>query len=116
MNKTMPITLPLEVRETAERELPASMLVAQDAIHLTEVQDMIRRLGEYNLAVFMPHMHETGDFQEQPANIVQVEVSSEFHTVEEVEKMGVLPVSWRWKDGQVTVNGSCHINNRKCDG
>jgi len=105
-----------EVQEAAERELPQSMLKAQQAINLPEVQEMIQRLGEYNLAVFMPHMHLTGDFQDQPADIVQVEVKSEFHSAREVVAMGVLPVSWRWHEGAVIVNGSCHVNQRKCDG
>jgi hypothetical protein len=112
----MSTTLSPEVREAAERELPPSMLEAQRAIQTPEVQQLIKELSKYNLAVCMPHMHVTGDFQEQPPDIVQVEVESEFLTVEQVEELGTLPVSWRWHEDRVIVAGSCHITKRKCDG
>lgn len=105
-----------EVREAAERELPPSMLEAQNAIETPEVQEIIEQLAKYNLGVCMPHMHVSGDFQVQPATIVQVEAKSEFLSAEQVAELGTLPVSWRWHEGQVIVCGSCHVNQRKCDG
>jgi hypothetical protein len=116
MSKTMSADLSPEVRAAAERELPPSMLKAQEAIHTPEVQQIIKELSKYNLAVTMPHMHVTGDFQEIPADIVQVEVKSDFLPVAEVEALGTLPVTWRWHEDRVIVAGNCHINQRKCDG
>ncbi|MFE2117256.1 hypothetical protein ACFXAY_28175 [Streptomyces microflavus] len=112
----MSIELPPDVRAAAERELPPSMLDAQRAIQTPEVQNMIKELAKYNLAVSMPHMHTSGDFQEQPSDIVQVEVKSDFLPAEQVEALGTLPVSWRWHEDRVIVSGSCHVNQRKCDG
>ncbi len=109
-------TLSPETLEAAERELPPSMLEAQRAVELPEVQKLIEELAKYNLGVCMPHMHVSGDFQEQPATIVQVEAKSEFLPAEEWAVLGTLPVSWRWHEGQVIVCGSCHVNQRKCDG
>lgn len=108
--------LPEDVRDAAERELPPSMLEAQQAIATPEVQRMIEELGTYNLGVCMPHMHVTGDFREQPPDIVQVEGRSDFLPAEEVVELGTLPVSWRWHEGQVIVSGSCHVRQTKCDG
>lgn len=116
MSKTMSAVLSPEVREAAERELPPSMLEAQRAIETPEVQRIIKELAKYNLAVCMPHMHVTGDFQELPPDIVQVEVKSEFLPVAQVEELGTLPVTWRWHEDRVIVAGSCHIQQKKCDG
>jgi hypothetical protein len=38
--------------------LPRSLRTAQEAIHHPEVQEMLRRLSQFNLGVFMPHMHD----------------------------------------------------------
>ena len=38
--------------------LPQALRTAQEAIHLPEVQEMLRRLSEYKLGIFMPHMHD----------------------------------------------------------
>ena len=55
--------------------LPQALRTAQEAIHLPEVQEMLRRLSEYRLGIFMPHMHdeETGEFQPLPDDVMQVE-------------------------------------------
>jgi len=108
--------LPEDVRVAAARELPPSMLDAQRAIATPEVRRLIEELGRYNLGVCMPHMHVSGDFREQPADIVQVEERSQFLAADEVAELGTLPVSWRWHDGQVIVSGSCHVRQTKCDG
>ncbi|GAA4535167.1 hypothetical protein [Pseudonocardia xishanensis] len=107
--------LPLAVRDAAERELPQSMIDAQHAIRTPEVQAIIRELAKHNLAVCMPHMHAVGEFVEQPADVVQVEIKSDFVSTEMFASLGTLPVSWRWHEGRVTVTGSCHVLHRKCD-
>ncbi len=55
--------------------LPQVLKTAQEAIHLPEVQEMLRRLAEYELGIFMPHRHDeqTGEFQPLPAEVTQVE-------------------------------------------
>ena len=49
--------------------MPPALRRAQAAIHLPEVQAMLRRLSEYDLGIFMPHRHDeqTGDFSRCPA-------------------------------------------------
>ena len=34
--------------------LPQALRIAQEAIHLPEVQEMLRRQSEYKLGIFMP--------------------------------------------------------------
>jgi hypothetical protein len=44
------------------------------SIQEPEVQEMLKRLSNYGLGVFMPHMHaESGAFVELPRGMVQVE-------------------------------------------
>jgi hypothetical protein len=56
------------VSQGSARGLPPALRTAQAAIHLPEVQEMLRRLSEYKLGIFMPHMHDrqTGEFQPLP--------------------------------------------------
>ena len=56
-------------------EMPPSLRKAQTAIHLPEMQSMLRRLSEFDLGIFMPHRHDerTGEFQPLPDDILQVE-------------------------------------------
>ena len=55
--------------------LPQALRTAHEAINLPEVQEMLRRLSDYNLGIFMPHMHDedTGEFQPLPDRVTQVE-------------------------------------------
>jgi len=55
--------------------LPQALRTAQEAIHLPEVQQMLRRLADYKLGIFMPHMHDgkTGEFKSLPDEVTQVE-------------------------------------------
>ena len=70
------------------RGLPQSLRIAQEAIHFPEVQEMLRRLSEYKLGIFMPHIHDeqTGAFQPLPDQIIQVESALEvsFQLAEEI--------------------------------
>ena len=56
-------------------DLPQALRTAQAAIHFPEVQEMLLRLSEYQLGIFMPHVHneQTGDFQPLPDELMQVE-------------------------------------------
>ena len=89
----------------SERGLPAALRTAQEAIHLPEVQEMLRKLSEYKLGIFMPHMHEerTGEFQQLPDEIMQVESGLEvsFQPMENIANQTdrFLPVAWGWRAG-----------------
>ena len=69
--------------------LPQSLKTAQAAIHLPEVQEMLRRLSEHKLGIFMPHMHgpQTGEFESLPSDVIQVESGLEvsFRSAKEIE-------------------------------
>jgi len=46
------------VSQGSARGLPQALRTAQEAIHLPEVQEILRRLSEYKLGIFKPHMHD----------------------------------------------------------
>ena len=100
------------------RGLPTELRTAQDAIHFPEVQQMLRRLSEYRLGIFMPHMHDeaTGQFQSLPDQLMQVESGLEvsFHASEEIATQTdrFLPVGWFWRDGEATSVAACEMVQR----
>lgn len=95
--------------------LPQALRTAQEAIHLPEVQDMLRRLSEYKLGIFMPHMHDeqTGEFQPLPEEVMQVEAGLEvsFQPKEEIANQTdrFLPVGWFWRAGAPTPSAVCEM-------
>ncbi len=90
-------------------ELPEQLAIAQSAINLPEVQDIMRKLSAYNLGIYMPHMHDerTGAFQVLPAGMTQVEdnLKISFQLVDQLVGSFV-PVAWVWRDGP-TPGGGC---------
>ena len=103
--------------------LPQALRTAHEAIHLPEVQEMLRRLSEYNLGIFMPHMHDedTGEFQPLPDHITQVESGLEvsFQPTTEVVNQAdrFLPVGWLWRAGGAMPVAACEMvwDGRECD-
>ena len=95
--------------------LPQALRAAQEAIHLPEVQEMLRRLSEYKLGIFMPHMHDeqTGAFQPLPDEVMQVESGLEvsFQAAEEIANQSdrFLPVGWFWRAGASTPSAVCEM-------
>lgn len=95
--------------------LPQGLRTAQAAIHLPEVQEMLRRLSEYKLGIFMPHMHDeqTGEFQLLPDEVMQVEsgLDVSFKPTEEIASQtnDFLPVGWFWRDGASTPVAACEM-------
>lgn len=95
--------------------LPPGLQTAHEAIRRPEVQDMIRRLAEYNLGVFMPHMHDqqTGEFRTLPDELTQVEAGLEtsFHPAAELgrDTERFLAVGWVWRAGAVTASAVCEM-------
>ena len=97
------------------RGLPQTLRTAQAAIHLPEVQEMLRRLSEYKLGIFMPHMHDeqTGEFQPLPDEVMQVESGLEvsFQPTVQIAKQAdhFLPVAWVWRAGASTPLVVCEM-------
>ena len=102
--------------------LPQSLKTAQDAIHFPEVQEMLRRLSEYKLGIFMPHMHDehTGEFQPLPDEVMQVEsgLNVSFLPVEEMANQTnrFLPVGWLWRAGASTPVAACEMDGEEKPG
>ena len=103
------------VSQGSARGLPQALRTAQEAIHLPEVQEMLRRLSEYKLGIFMPHMHDeqTGEFQPLPDEVTQVESGLEvsFRPAEEIANRAdrFLPVGWFWRAGASTPSAVCEM-------
>lgn len=96
-------------------DLPHALRTAQESIHLPEVQEMLRRLSEYKLGIFMPHRHneQTGEFQPLPDEMVQVESGLEvsFQPMQEIANQAerYLPVGWLWRAGASTPVAVCEM-------
>lgn len=95
--------------------LPQALITAQEAIHLPEVQEMLRRLSEYNLGIFMPHMHDdhTGEFHPLLDGVTQVESSLEvsFQRTRQIASQAdrFIPVGWCWRAGATTTSAVCEM-------
>jgi len=107
------------VLEGTARGLPQALRTAQAAIHLPEVQEMLCRLSEYKLGIFMPHMHDeqTGEFQPLPDKVMQVESGLEvsFQPTDEIESKAdrFLPVGWYWHAGASTAVTACEMDREE---
>lgn len=105
----------VNVSKLGAANFPKALLSAQQAMNLPEVQEMLARLSEYNLGIFMPHGHDeqTGDFQTLPVDVVQVESGLEvsFQTTEQLASRAerFLPVAWRWHAGALAVAAACEM-------
>lgn len=67
------------------------------AVNLPEVQDMIKRLGRYGLAVALPHMHKDGKMIPLPDDTISFEskLQVSFRQVGDEEAESALPVMWQ---------------------
>ena len=76
---------------------------------------MLRRLSEYKLGIFMPHMHneQTGEFQLLSDEVMQVESGLEvsFRPTEEIANQAdrFLPVGWFWRAGASIPSAVCEM-------
>lgn len=99
--------------------LPHTLRTAQEAIHLPEVQEMLRRLSDFKLGIFMPHMHDehTGEFHPLPDDVTQVESSLEvsFQRTKQIASQAdrFLPVGWRWHAGAATTSAVCEMDEEE---
>lgn len=101
--------------------LPQSLKTAQAAIHLPEVQQMLRQLSKHNLGIFMPHRHgqQTGEFELLADDVIQVESGLEvsFRATEDIvsRKDRFLPVGWCWRAGAATPTAVCEMDEEEDD-
>lgn len=106
------------VARVSPGNLPQALKTAQAAIHFPEVQEMLRKLSEYQLGIFMPHMHDeqTGDFQSLPDELMQVEsgLKVSFQSSIEIAKQTdrFLPVGWVWRAGAPTPVAACEMDQQ----
>lgn len=97
------------------RGLPPGLVAAQAATHLPKVQEMLRRLSEFQLGIFIPHMYDesTGEFQRLEDDLIQVESGQEVSfrpTVDiEIEPDRFLPVGWCWRAGAAAAVAACEM-------
>ena len=103
------------ISQASAMALPKALKIAQEAIHFPEVQEMLRRLSEYQLGIFMPHKHdeETGGFEALPDGVMQVESALEvsFKPAQEVARQAdrFLPVGWVWRAGASSSASVCEM-------
>lgn len=96
-------------------DLPHSLKRAQGAMYLPEVQEMLRRLSEYQLGIFMPHLHNetTGEFKVLPDEFMQVEsgLKVTFKRTDETASDAdrFLPVGWVWRAGAAAPASVCEM-------
>lgn len=108
------MTAPNVLRVTASG-MPPALRKAQAAIHLPEVQAMLRRLSHYELGIFIPHRHDerTGEFQLLPDGVMQVESGCRvsFQLSEEIANQAdrYFPVAWRWRTGASAPASACEM-------
>ena len=102
--------------------LPPALRTAQEAIHLPDVQEMLRRLSEYNLGIFMPHSHDeqTGGFRQLPDDVMQVEsgLQVSFKPAQEINYQTdrFLPVGWCWRAGAQATSAVCEMVGEEVPG
>ena len=103
------------VSQVCARGLPQALRTAQAAIQLPEVQEMLRRLSEYKLGIFMPHMHDeqTGEFKLLPDKVMQVESALEVSFQPTIELANqtdrFFPVGWLWRAGALAPSAVCEM-------
>ena len=103
------------ISQASATDLPHTLRRAQEAMHFPEVQEMLRRLSEYNLGIFMPHMHDekTGEFKVLPDEVMQVEsgLAVTFKRIDEVGDQAdrFMPVGWAWRAGAASPTSACEM-------
>ena len=92
--------------------LPEALKTALGAIEYPDVREMLRRLADYNLGIFMPHMHDDqGAFQELPDGMIQIEdgleVSFRSKDQTEIDSTRYVPTGWVWAGEGATTAAGC---------
>lgn len=82
-----------------------------EAIASPEVQDLIKQLSQYGLAVALPHLHgENGNFLPLPDDQVAFEsgLQVSFPQKDSLVLKSAIPVMWRWNNGAQAI-GDCAL-------
>jgi hypothetical protein len=115
ISRQQSIMMTASVSQVSACGLPQALITAQEAIQLPEVQEMLRRLSEYQLGIFMPHMHDeqTGEFKPLPDEVMQVEagLAVSFQPTEAIANQSdrFLPVGWLWRAGASAPAAVCEM-------
>ena len=103
------------VSQRSTLDLPPALRSAQEAIHLPEVQEVLRRLSEFKLGIFMPHRHDehTGQFRAFPEEVTPVEAGLElsFQSSQDIASQTTrfFPVGCCWRAGALTASALCEM-------
>lgn len=83
--------------ETIERFEHPALRESVRAVNLPEVQEMIRKLGQYGLAVALPHMHQEGKMVPLPEDMCAFEEKLKITFGKKDDESGVpmVPVMWQ---------------------
>lgn len=86
------------------------------AIETTEVQEMVKKLSEYGLGVFMPHLHTEKGFEPLPNDTVQLEqdLAVSFVKRDNPIAKGAAPVGWSWNKEKAEVVAVCLCGGADC--
>lgn len=86
------------------------------AIETPEVQEMVKKLSEYGLGVFMPHLHTDKGFEVLPDNMVQLEQDLKVSFVDKGSPLvkDAAPVGWAWNSENAEVVAVCLCGGADC--
>jgi hypothetical protein len=90
---------------------------AEKAVQTQEVQEILQRLSELGLGVFMPHIHNREGFSPLPDNIVQLEADLKvtFVNREDPKVQEAAPVGWVWDQTSGRVAAACYCTGAEHD-
>ncbi len=97
------------ILQSEQIKFPKMVEDAVVAIQVPEVQDMIKRLSDYGLGVFFPHMHTEEGFAPLPKDLVQLEDSLvvSFVSRDDERLRNAFPVGWGWDKDHECVIATC---------
>lgn len=89
--------------------LTPTQITAQHAIATDpELHEIARKLAKWGLGIALPHRHTPEkEFDDLPADIVQVERGGIVSFVPREAASGMVPVAWRWTERGLDVAGAC---------
>lgn len=93
--------------------LPETLIAARNSITNPEVQEMMKRLSDFGLGIYMPHMHsEDAAFIPLPNDFIQTEEAGKisFQHRDKMKDGRYSEVAWRWQDDGVTAGAVCTSN------
>jgi hypothetical protein len=104
----------MSLQTIAPPELHPQIQAALDNVELPEVQELIRKVSTYGLAVALPHMHdENGGFTPLPKDQIAFESRLNMSFPKRTDPLlaGSIPVMWRW-DGELHTAATCATCDR----